>query len=238
MEGTEEDDGYSDDDLDTLPVHAFQELQQNAIRSTQQPQVHEQGQMPYPALVVVANGRLGISEQPSIAANGNNYTHQPSSDYGDFDGEMLDGEIFDATEQQSILLGESKPLRVADENAYMEPWTQREYGGPSAGAVLQKTHRAAVGHSGTQLQAFGQTGGRGQVGSLVAPKPGHVPVKAVEQSTDDESLQAKIEEVKTSLVLRPFNTDALHSSFVQINCSREKSMWQRARPRRKPARSL
>lgn len=217
MEGTEEDDGYSDDDLDTLPVHAFQELQQDAIRSTQQPQVQVQGQKPYPTFV--ANGRLGASDQPSIVANGNNYGHQPSSDYGDFDDEMLDGEIFDATEQQNILLRESKPLRVADENAYREPWMQREYGGPSAGTVLQKAHRAAVGHSGTQVQAFGQTGGRGHGGSLLAPKQGHILVKAVEQSIDDESLQAKIEEVKTPLVLRSFNTDSLHSSFVQMKCS-------------------
>jgi len=200
MEETEEDDGYSDEDLDTLPVHAFQELQQDAIRSTQQPQAHGQGQKPYPGLKVAANGRLGPSEQPSIAANGNNYNHQPSSDYGDFDDEMLDGEIFDATEQQSILLGETNPLRMADESAYREPWIQQEYGGPSVGTGLQKAHRAAIVHSGTQVQAFGHTGGRGQGGSFVAPKQGHIPVNAVEQSADDGSLQAKIDEVKKPLV--------------------------------------
>ncbi len=197
MEETEEDDGYSDDDLDTLPVHAFQELQQDAIRSTQQPQVHGQGQRPYSGLKVVANGRLGTSEQPKIGANGNNYSHQPSSDYGDFDDEMLDGEIFDATEQQSILLGDNDSLKMADESAYMEPWMQQEYSGPSSGAGLQKAHRAVVGHSGTQVQAFGQTGGRGQGGLFVAPKQGHIPVNAVEQSAEDESLQAKIDKVKT-----------------------------------------
>jgi len=200
MEETEEDDGYSDDDLDTLPVHAFQELQQDAIRSTQQPQVHGQGRKPYPGLEVVANGSLGIPEQPSIVANGNNYSHQPSSDYGDFDDEMLDGEIFDATEQQSILLRENDSLGVADESAYREPWMQQEYGGPSAGAGLQKAHRTAVGHSGTQVEPFRQTGGRGQGGSFVAPEQGQVPVNAVEESADDESLQAKIDEVKIPLV--------------------------------------
>lgn len=200
MEGTEEDDGYSDEDLDALPVHAFQELQQDAIRSTQQPQVHGQGQRSYPALNVVANGRLGTSKQPSIAANGNNYSHQPSSDYGDFDDEMLDGEIFDATEQQSILLEESKPQKAVDEIDYREPWIQQEYGGPLAGAVLQKAHGAAAEHSGTQVQAFGQSGGRGHGGSLIAPEQGHPLVKAVEQSADEESLHAKIDEVRTPLV--------------------------------------
>ncbi len=200
MEGTEEDDGYSDDDLDTLPVHAFQELQQDAIRSTQQPQAHGQGQKLYTTLNIVANGHLGASEQLSIAANGENYSHQPSSDYGDFDDEMLDGEIFDATEQQSILLGETNPIRVADESAYREPWVQQEYGRPSAAKGLQKAHRAAVGQSGTQGQSFGHTGVRGHGGSLVAPKQGHTPVKAVKPSADDVSHQAKIDEVKTTVV--------------------------------------
>jgi len=194
MEGIEEDDGYSDDDLDALPIHAFQELQQDAIRSTQQPRVCGQGQKSNPSLKAV---RAGASEQPLIEANGKNYSHEPSSDYGDFDDEMLDGEIFDASEQQSILPAKNSTLRVADESVLGEPWMQQDYGGSSAGAGLQKAHRAAVGHSGTQAQAFGQIGDRGQGGFPIAPKQGHIPVKIVEQAADNESLQAKIDEVKS-----------------------------------------
>lgn len=102
MQELDEEDGYSDDDLDALPVHALQELQQNAIISTQNASGHgntsysTRTSLPRPIGLTV-----GLGKYPS---NTDNYPPQPSSDYGDFDDgmlddEMLDGEIIDAAEQ-------------------------------------------------------------------------------------------------------------------------------------------
>lgn len=104
MQEVDEEDGYSDDDLDALPVDAFHELQQNAIRSTQPPEyrnksAHPVGtsvQLPGPVGRIAVHGNLDNASNTSFART---YAQQPSSDYGDFDDEMLDGEIFDAAEE-------------------------------------------------------------------------------------------------------------------------------------------
>ena len=103
MNGIEEDDGYSDDDLDELPVHDFHELQQEAIRSTQQPQSVGRSFHPHSNYNATGNTRQTARDEPSVDDNGTSYPHEPSSDYGDFDDEMLDGEIFDAAAPPSIL---------------------------------------------------------------------------------------------------------------------------------------
>ena len=99
-----EDDDYYDDDLDALPDHAFHELQQNAIQSTQQPSLSAQVQLPtinHPKGFVNGFGRLSVAGSTSHAANQSAF-QAPSSDYGDFDDDMLDGEIFDAGEEPAL----------------------------------------------------------------------------------------------------------------------------------------
>lgn len=140
MQEVDEGDGYSDDDLDALPADAFQELQQNAIRSTQQ-QGHKDQLRPPPGF---AQG-LSESEDPrrgfgNLAVSGNAFykapapapSHQASSDYGDFDDEMLDGEIFDAAEEPVILKERTggfvaRPTGVSTQR---EQWRQQRYGAP------------------------------------------------------------------------------------------------------------
>lgn len=99
-----EDDDYHDDDLDALPDHAFHELQQNAIQSTQQPSLSAQVQLP---TVKQPKGYLNRFGRLSVAGSTSHVTNQsafqaPSSDYGDFDDDMLDGEIFDAGEEPAL----------------------------------------------------------------------------------------------------------------------------------------
>ena len=141
MQEVDDGDGYSDDDLDALPADAFQELQQNAIRSTQHLRQGEQ-LAPHPGyeqgVLKSDDSKRGFA---NLAVSGNAFykapapapSHQASSDYGDFDDEMLDGEIFDAAEQPIILnerIGAfvSRPPGVSTQR---EQWRQQRYGAPS-----------------------------------------------------------------------------------------------------------
>ena len=99
-----EDDDYSDDDLDALPDHAFRQLQQTAVQSTQQPSLSAQVQLPALKQYVGLAGGLGrkLVEKSASHAADQHALQAPSSDYGDFDEEMLDGEIFDAAEDPAL----------------------------------------------------------------------------------------------------------------------------------------
>jgi hypothetical protein len=139
MQEVDEGDGYSDDDLDALPPDAFHELQQNAIRSTQQ--LVPDGQLPLPSGFVQGlsepdNLRRGLG---NLAVTGNAFykapqlqPHQPSSDYGDFDDEMLDGEIFDAAEEPVILKERvgGFAARPPGESTQREQWQPQQFGAP------------------------------------------------------------------------------------------------------------
>ncbi len=142
-----EDDGYSDDDLDALPDHAFHELQENAFRSTQQPIARPQ----LPALrqpprqdppgLAGGFGRLSVAGASTHADNSHNF-QTPSSDYGDFDDEMLDGEIFDAAELPK--LAARYDTRVVEESigesTQRERWRQQRYGLPPPDSRTPEQH--------------------------------------------------------------------------------------------------
>lgn len=137
-----EEDPYSDEDLDYLPGNTFSELEQTAFQSTQRtlPQLpvpkaaHIQSpQRPSPASVAGGLGRLSVVANAAHAAQAQNQNggQYPSSDYGDLDDEMLDGEIFDANER-SILPAAFQQHHVAashlpDESTLREQWRQQRY---------------------------------------------------------------------------------------------------------------
>ena len=136
MEGLDAgDDGYSDDDLDALPENAFHELQENAVRSTPHPLPRAQLPIPGNSLRPGHNG-FGANFgpfYPTAALNkpsGQPGPPQASSDYGDFDDEMLDGEIFDAAEQPALAAKyEQKAIEdKAGESTQREQWRQQRYG--------------------------------------------------------------------------------------------------------------
>lgn len=135
-----EDDGYSDDDLDALPEYAFDELQENAVKSTQQPTARLQLPDQNRSLRPVTGGKTdGLSRLPGGGLvhndHGSHAPPQPSSDYGDFDDEMLDGEIFDAAEEPA-LAAKYEASHVSGpigERTQREQWPQQRYGqSPSA----------------------------------------------------------------------------------------------------------
>ena len=132
-----EDEGYSDDDLDALPDHTFHELQEKAFSSTQQPTARPQlpalRQPPRHDAPALADGlgRLAVAGASAHAGNSHDF-QPPSSDYGDFDDEMLDGEIFDAAELPN--LAARYDTRAIDErvgeSTQREHWRQQRYGLP------------------------------------------------------------------------------------------------------------
>ena len=127
-----EEDDYSDDDLDALPDHTFHELQQNAIQSTQQPSLSAQVQLPtieQPRRLASGFGRLSVAGPASHAANQSSI-QAPSSDYGDFDEDMLDGEIFDAAEEPALVARYKAGTRGQEpgEQFQREQWRLQRYG--------------------------------------------------------------------------------------------------------------
>ena len=131
-----EDDGYSDEDLDALPAHAFHDLQENAIRSTQNPvsEAHLptldqlRGARTFDA---ARFARAPVNGAPNTSA-GRHAPAQPSSDYGDFDDEMLDGEIIDAASQPALAARfENKAMeKKPGESTQREQWRQQRYSCP------------------------------------------------------------------------------------------------------------
>lgn len=148
MQEVDEGEGYSDDDLDALPADAFQELQQNAIRSTQQQDQNERVEVSFRRDQGLPGAQdLGRGMENS-ALSGNAFcktpihvrTQQASSDYGEFDDEMLDGEIFDAGEE-SVLFQERMGGFTAPqigENTQRDLWLKQRFDVP-----LRPQNRAA-----------------------------------------------------------------------------------------------
>ena len=134
----DEDDGYSDDDLDALPHDTFHKLQQDAFISTKQSSRPNHGlDNPDSRLQAKASGALaGGVERLSVAGNfpsfDQEFPQHPSSDYGDLDDEMLDGEIYDAAAESRI-----DPIQASraaglpyGESTQREQWRQQRYGVP------------------------------------------------------------------------------------------------------------
>lgn len=129
-----EDDGYSDNDLDALPDHAFDELQGNAVRSTQQAATRVQpptlGQSSKPGGPGAAGGSVrSLVGEVITNAPLQPFPPQPSSDYGDFDDEMLDGEIFDAAEEPALAAEYEAAISIdpVGETTQREQWRQQRY---------------------------------------------------------------------------------------------------------------
>ncbi|KAL8688177.1 MAG: hypothetical protein Q9224_004949, partial [Gallowayella concinna] len=103
------DDGFSDDDLDALPDGTFREMQDKAIIFTQQAAKENHTSRPTAAKpqnkapTVLAQGleKLSVSKDaPFYALQAeSDFPDQLSSDYGDMDDDMLDGEIYDTANE-------------------------------------------------------------------------------------------------------------------------------------------
>ena len=202
-----EDDGYSDDDLDALPDYAFHELQEDAVRSTQQPSTRaqlpalRQPPQPDPPKLGDGFGRLSVGKPFGNANDQHNY--QPlSSDYGDFDDEMLDGEIFDGAEEPSLAV--KYDARVVDkgpgDSTLREQWRQRRYGAPLAEPRIPEPHarEQVAAREPIRNVAIPQRTHNGvQRTNSVRPRNGDTSVQPLlHGAADVEALQAQVQKVR------------------------------------------
>lgn len=197
MDGTEEDEGYSDNDLDALPIHAFQELQQDAIRSTQQPPAPQHFQLPSVRQPVAINGGLGGFDRLSLDQYGTGTQQLPSSDYGDFDDEMLDGEIFDtAAEQPSLLEDHVNAHQPAGKNTQKKAWRHQGYADSPPKTARHPQQQPANQLSAIGLSRMGQSVRGADPNRVISsdeiPEPDR---PAITLADNTAVLQAKLEEL-------------------------------------------
>ena len=133
MQEAEEDDDYSDDGLDDLPPNTFQELQQNAIRSTQKTTPLDESYL-LPAKHVQELGQSdgSVDPQPRLRYGQADF-HRPSSDYGDLEDDgMLDGEVYDAAQDPPALVTQGNLPRIPPmgESTQREIWRQQQFSAP------------------------------------------------------------------------------------------------------------
>ena len=202
-----EEDHYSDDDLDALPDNAFHELEEDAFNSTQQPANIAQARLlPFklphvPGATSLAGGFGRLSVAPEKAyGQAQNRMHELSSDYGDIDDEMLDGEIFDAAEQPvpaATLQRKDHLGQKLGENTQREHWRLQRHGPSAHSAAHQGQQRAPSPQSirtcpvqnDIDIQDYGQK-------RHSTPRTGAgIPTKVVNGSDEVNVLQAQVEKV-------------------------------------------
>ena len=199
-----EEDDYSDDDLDALPDHAFHQLQENAIQSTQRPSLCAQVQLPtikQSRGLAGDHGRLSVEVAASQSARQHAF-QAPSSDYGDFDDEMLDGEIFDAAEEPTLA---ARYEAIADEkepgkHAPREQWGLQRYGanrfktGPIE--AQQFAHQqGAVGEPLVNDNEFRGPNAKGHGGRVLHVENQNSTSQPAQEITDVNALQAQVQKV-------------------------------------------
>ena len=199
MDGIEEDDGYSDDDLDALPAQAFHELQEDAIRSTQQPRNFYEpiGPRVKQSVSAAPYSNLGGFDRLSLD-NGSGTQNLLSSDYGDIDDEMLDGEIFDAAaEEPNLLQSHVNAQQPIAESTQREAWRHQRYANTPPKPVHRPSQQLVsqgifLGTNNYQSVAPRQTPDRGFSRLQELAQPSHL-VDAPPQDT--ATLQARLEEL-------------------------------------------
>lgn len=199
-----EDDDYSDDDLDALPDHAFHQLQKNAIESTPQPSLSTQVQLPtikQSTSLAGGLGRLSVGGPASHAANQHAF-QAPSSDYGDFDEEMLDGEILDAAEEPVLAARYEAGAGGKEPGEYSqrEQWRLQRYAANQrkSGPIEAQQRVNQQGALGVPLSNVSDCGGPNTTGqgerAVYLVNPGLHP----QESADVNALQAQV--LKVSLL--------------------------------------
>ena len=129
-------DPYSDDDLDAI-------LSQVPGRPDPNPQLPSYKSPHRPIGYQLNAAHASLSIPPGAALGGRqSAAHQPSSDYGDFDDEMLDGEIFDAAETPFVpaVIQPKEHRQNAGESTQREQWRQQRSGNPIQDANTQASN--------------------------------------------------------------------------------------------------
>ncbi|KAL9131599.1 MAG: hypothetical protein Q9217_000487 [Psora testacea] len=202
-----EEDPYTDDDLDALPDDAFHELEENAVRSTQQRANAAPARLSTfrsshrPADNTLAGGFKRLSLTPETGfGQARNGKHQPSSDYGDFDDEMLDGEIFDGAMQPSlaVVMQQDSCLRhTFGEPTQKEPWRQQRYGQPRPNVVYQGQQKTQGYPTASALPNLtnADSGVNEQDRRPVSGKDTSIPTQVASGSSNVDALQAQVKKL-------------------------------------------
>ena len=133
MADVDEEQGYSDDDLDALPSDTFLELQQDAIRFTQQPNSATtiRAAVPNPSSTKTSTDHSTSANRASLRVKRNPLA-LPSSDYGELDEAVFEGETIDIADDDVINDGFENigPQQAVGEHTQREQWRQQRYGQP------------------------------------------------------------------------------------------------------------
>lgn len=244
-----EEDDYFDDDLDALPDHALHQLQENAIQSTQPPSLSAQVQLPtikQSRRLASGLGRLSV-EGDASHSNKQHAFQAPSSDYGDFDEEMLDGEIFDAAEEPTLaarydaIADEKEP----EEYARREQWRIQRYGAnqfkPEPIEAQQIAHRqGAVGVPSFNDNNLGGPNAKGYGATAVSLENQDPADPPPQEFTDVKALQAQVQKVgllKTQLY-RTLLLIVLYSCYMNVKRFKRPYRTLMIMPFQKLAKSL
>ncbi len=196
-----EDDDYSDDDLDALPDHAFHELQQDAILSTQQPSLTELPTTEKPVGLTSDLGRLSANVPAGHAAN-QPALQAPSSDYGDFDEDMLDGEIFDAAEEPALAARYKASARGMEpgEHFQREQWRLQRHGANQRSSESIEAQQRLSRQGAFGLPVYNGSDSRGPNAPVQGGRAVHLVNQnrtgpPPEESADVNALQAQVQKV-------------------------------------------
>jgi hypothetical protein len=188
----QDDDDYSDDDLDALAGDEFLQLQEQALQATQGQKsvgatsAHDLGQS-----TALDTSRLAVAANAaSFGSDG--FTHQ-SSDYGDLDEEVLDAGTAGAPDAAAIAT--SRPGQAAhndDEVAPREQWRQNRFSEPSLNTAAQYVqqpntnlpHRGATPSSSAKAQPNG-----------ARQQPAGSNVQDFKSDGNNDSLEARLHQV-------------------------------------------
>ncbi|MCJ1309235.1 hypothetical protein MMC25_002893 [Agyrium rufum] len=197
----EEDFFDDDDDLDGITSHEFYELQERALRSTQNPQ---QNFLTVPEL---PNPSPSTLQQVTDAA--------PSSDYGDLDEDDLVPEE-EVLEVQNGQLVEPQPLypviRPLGESSQREHWRQQRYGSEN---VAQLQHPTLI----------GRYDGR----NTIVPQISTSRSEQLREDGDAVMLDAEHGEYPNEAVVVPDNSKALRELQAKVEeLTREKTSLEQA----------
>ena len=200
MAGSDEEDGYSDDDLDALPPNDFLELQQLAIQSTQKQRANGKLELPN------QHGRsahVPISARDSVNPQ-KTFPQEPSSDYGNIDDEILDGDILEVNnERRPQPFSDGQTTSAFREATQRESWRQQRYGAPNR---LQQPYQPSDGlqkqaantlQQRLDLEDSGYTENQNDELMLDAPYERNQ-LQDTSQVEDIDTLQTKVAEVSIS----------------------------------------
>lgn len=231
MDDNEDETNFSDDGLDALPINALAELEQNAIRATQQPAKHY--------------AQYDHFAQASDRYDGRTRDALPQKEepeYAEFDTEHFDAGAFDdagvatPVEEAEDLI----PARTRGEMTQREGWRQARYSQHQQQGAFKQPHKPVQQHLGQHVRlmdssSIGQGGDVEMQDSIPLGEQTELRVRAL-NSDQEQALRAQIanlvrERDKLAAELQGVNSTVMAQrgeiAIVRSNQSKESMLHQR-----------